>query len=477
MTSPYLSVPPGDHVMRTQIDVPRYDSHFRRRVTVPGSRHFLIHVAVLAATIALAIACSEPPTAALAASPNPTPTPIPAASRGAGQPSLYRITEIGTFGGDFSAAFTINNAGGVAGAATTADGNQHAFFWDQGHMTDLGTLGGPNSQGAGGNPHRALAVLSETSDIDPLGENFCGFGTDLVCGGAIWRRGKLTRLPTLGGINSAAFAYNVGGQLVGASDDGTLDASCIAPQKSRFQAVTWTPEGVIRKLSPLTGDNVGVALRGNDVGQVAGISGLCSNTQVGGFPIGPHAVVWDHGSPINLGNLGGSGVGVAADVNNRGQAIGAATAPDGTQHPFLWTKSTGMRDLGLMSTDSADALNTPFQINDRGQMVGASCDVTQATCRGYIWENGVMTDINELLPADSPLYVILPETINESGQIAGLAVVKSTGEVRAFVATSPRGGAHAGGAGHGPPHRMVLPAKVRAAIKALLGEHRHSGER
>jgi probable HAF family extracellular repeat protein len=162
----------------------------------------------------------------------------------------------------------------------------------------------------------------------------------------------------------------------------------------------WTTEGVIHKLPPLAGDNVGVALRGNDQGQVAGTSGLCSNTQVGGFPLGPHAVLWDHGTPINLGSLGGT-VSVTAAVNDRGQVVGGAAAPDGSTHPFLWTRATGMRGLGLMSTDPADAANTPFQINDHGQMVGASCDITLATCRGYIWQNAVMTDINDLLPPDS----------------------------------------------------------------------------
>lgn len=455
--------------MRSPIDVPEYDSHYRRwlatSATTRSGNHFLVHAAVLASALTFVAGCSDPSTASLAA------PPTPSASRAPVSPSLYTIAEIGTFGGSFSIAFNINDGGGVSGAATTADEYQHAFFWDEGQMTDLGTLGGLNSQGSGGSSGKELAMLSETSEIDPLGENFCGFGSDLVCGAGIWRRGKLTRLPTLGGINSTAFAYNVGGQIVGASDDGTLDPSCTAPQKSHFQAVTWSPKGMIRKLPPLAGDNVGVALRGNDRGQVAGTSGLCSNTQVGGFPIGPHAVVWDHGTPINLGSLGGSGVGVAVAVNNRGQAIGAATATDGKLHAFLWTSATGMRDLGLMSTDPADAVNTPFQINDRGQMVGASCDITQATCRGYIWQNGVMTDINDLLPTDSPLYVIMPETINESGQIAGLAVVKSTGEVHAFIATPARGGAK----GHGAGHRMQLPAKARAAIQKMFGRHGHNG--
>lgn len=421
------------------------------RLLVPG--------AVIAATLGLSAACSDTTTAPrtrLFASP---------ASAAAAQPMRYAITEIGTFGGSFSIGFAVNNGGGVSGAATTPDEYQHAFYWNRGQMTDLGTLGGPNSQGAGGEPGRAIAVLSETAQTDPLNENFCGFGTDQVCAAAVWRRGTLTVLPTLGGVNAAALTYNVGGQIVGVADDGTLDASCLPPQKSHFQAATWTPEGVIRELPPLPGDEVGIAFRGNDNGQVVGTSGLCSNTQFGGFGYGQHAVLWNDGRPTDLGNLGGSNGAVAAGVNNRGQVIGAASTPDGSLHPFVWTSATGMRDLGLMSADPADAANTPFQINDRGQIVGASCDATLSMCRGYIWQNGVMTDINDLLPADSPLYVILPETINASGQISGLALVKSTGEVHAFLATPSAGGYGASGAAR----QVLLPEHARATLRRMFG--------
>jgi hypothetical protein len=60
-------------------------------------------------------------------------------------------------------------------------------------------------------------------------------------------------------------------------------------------------------------------------------------------------------------------------------------------------------------------------------------------CRGYIWQNGLMTDINELLPDDSPLYVLLAMAINNEGQIAGLAVDLETGEPHAFLATPAAG--------------------------------------
>ncbi len=57
----------------------------------------------------------------------------------------YTVTDLGTLGGSFSfsKAVAINEAGQVIGDAHTADyGSFHAFVWEGGVMTDLGTLGG-----------------------------------------------------------------------------------------------------------------------------------------------------------------------------------------------------------------------------------------------------------------------------------------------------------------------------------------------
>lgn len=423
-------------------------------------------LAILAATAAaMTVACSDTPTSAssaLAASPSAS-----AGAPGGTLPPNYTVIDLGTLGGPFSIAFDVNNVGQAVGSALTSDGLQHAVRWYQGTTTDLGTLGGLNSQASGRNESADLAILSDTRDNDPLAEDFCALHSGQICRAARWHDGVLTELPTLGGANSVALEINNRSEIIGAAEDGTPDATCMAPQKSHFQAVVWGADGEIHELPPLPGDEVALALKNNDIGQVVGTSGMCSNTIFGGFGTGPHAVLWDHGSPINLGNLGApESANVAADINGRGQVVGGAGAPDGSVHPFMWTKATGMRDLGLMSADPADASNTPFAINDRGQMVGSSCDITLATCRGYIWQNGVMTDLNDLIPADAPLYLISPFGINSDGEITGLAIVKSTGEAHAFLAV-PVSGKSDNGTAHVPnaSRRMSLPPAVRRLLR------------
>src|SRR5215471_10649460 len=55
----------------------------------------------------------------------------------------YSVTDLGTLGGTFSQAGTLNNHGSVVGISSLkGDTAFHAFFWRDGVMTDLGTIGG-----------------------------------------------------------------------------------------------------------------------------------------------------------------------------------------------------------------------------------------------------------------------------------------------------------------------------------------------
>jgi probable HAF family extracellular repeat protein len=348
----------------------------------------------------------------------------------------YTVTDLGTLGGTTSIGFSVNNSRGVVGAAQLVGGNQHAFFWHRGHMTDLGTLGGPNSIAYWLNDRNEATIASDTSTADPLGEDFCGFGTHLICLGARWNDGTMTALPTLGGNNSVAFTLNDRGQIVGAAENKTQDPSCPAPQVLDFEAVIWGPKpSQIRRLRPLPGDTVGFALGVNNRGQAVGASGLCSNTPLVPLGVGPHAVLWDHGKPINLGSLGGAQVNTAAAINDRGEVIGGSDlSGDTIIHSFLWTKAKGMKDLGTLS---GDAISLGGWINNKTQVVGWSCD-SSGNCRAYLWQNNVMTDLNSLISAHSKLYLTLAYGITDAGDIVGQAMDKNTGDVHAFLARPVR---------------------------------------
>ena len=70
---------------------------------------------------------------------------VVASGPAAAQTLAYTVTDLGTFGGAQSAAYSINNSGQVAGHAETADGRSHAFVYTDGALFNLGTLGGADS--------------------------------------------------------------------------------------------------------------------------------------------------------------------------------------------------------------------------------------------------------------------------------------------------------------------------------------------
>jgi probable HAF family extracellular repeat protein len=342
---------------------------------------------------------------------------------------LYGIADLGTLGGTIGIANGINNKSWVTGDATLpGDVPQRAFLWRQGVMTDLGTLGGPNS--ASDWPVKddkgLIAGYAETSTPDPLGEDFGGFGTNLITLGFVWKKGVMTPLPTLGGNNSGANGVNNRGQVVGVAEKNIQDPNCPPHQILDWGAVMWGPgKGEIQELPGLPGDTTAAAIGINDEGQVVGASGLCKR------PHDRHALLWQHGSVTNLGSFGGTRNRANA-INNRGQIVGnSELAGDTAQHAFFWRDGV-MTDLGTLAGDSS---SFAFGINNKGQVTGQSCNSDLSVCRAFLWQDGVMTDLNTLIPAGSPLFLIYGGDISDRGEIAGQAFDQITGAMPAFLAT------------------------------------------
>ena len=66
-------------------------------------------------------------------------------------------------------------------------------------------------------------------------------------------------------------------------------------------------------------------------------------------------------------------------------------------------------------------------INNKGQVVGFSPDANSNNTVASLWQDGVLTDLNTLIPSNSPMFLIEALGINDRGQIAGYGLL-SNGE-------------------------------------------------
>jgi probable HAF family extracellular repeat protein len=358
------------------------------------------------------------------------------------QTPSYTLTDLGALGPTGHPYFITNN-GLTSGTAAVAGGAEHAALWFKRLKGDIGTpgLGGQNSVSYGANEMGQAVGAAQTSTADANGEDFCGFkalglpSTGTTCLPFLWQYAVTIPLPTLGGNNGTAYLVNKQGTVAGFAENTTLDATCPAPQKLQFKPVIWV-NGEVQELPISAGDSEGVAEAINDNGQVVGGSGICAafntNTLISLQPL--HALLWETGTVTDLGSLGGTGQGagnLAYHINNQGQVVGESDLHGNANfHAFLWTSGTGMQDLGTLP---GDANSIGISISDNGDVVGVSLDAN-FNPRAFLRQNGAMTDLNTLIPANSSLFLLLACSINSNGQIVGLAVT-SAGELHGYMAT------------------------------------------
>lgn len=350
----------------------------------------------------------------------------------------YQVSSLPTLGGTSSAGNSINDQTWVAGySRLTGNQSRHAALWRNGSLLDLGTLGGPNSSVTWSvkNTQGIIVGISQTADPEPLGEAWSSaafysgpFTVGFINLGFIWENGQMRGLPNFpGGNNGFATGANNLGEAVGWAEDEFHDPQCVAPQVLQFLPAKWTlgPPDVIQDLPLFPGDSSGAATAINDNGQIVGISGICD--QAVGRHTARHAVLWENGTVIDLGNLGAQWWNTPTAINQRGDIVGFAGDPafvDGDiLHAFIWTREDGIRHLKPLKHHSPEHVDSEaYGINEKGQVVGTSCDANFVDCHAVIWDHSSNpTDLNDL-KGGFPIRLETAKDINNNGEITGRAI-------------------------------------------------------
>jgi probable HAF family extracellular repeat protein len=224
-----------------------------------------------------------------------------------------KMRDLGTLGGPDTLMTVLNARGQIAGDSYTnatpnpANGGvptTHPFLWQDGHMRDLGTLGGTRS---------GTTWLNDRGEV--VGQdNLAG---DQASHPFLWDGQHLRDLGTLGGDFGAANYVN---------DAGDVTGWTTVPGDSTAHAFLWK-HGVMTDLTGAGSSQCTVTEAVNDRDQVVGHT--CDEQD---------ALLWTGGKQYELDSLvAPSGIHLtAADfINDRGQIVALGTLPNGHQHLFL----------------------------------------------------------------------------------------------------------------------------------------------
>lgn len=399
----------------------------------------------------------------------------------------YQVSYLDDLGGTNSRGNSINNRGWIAGfSRLSEDQNRHATLWRDGSLLDLGTLGGADKNSSVAwpvkNSRGIIAGISQTDTPEPNGERWSCWAffsgprrEGFTCLGFKWEDGVMRRLdPLPGGNNSFATGADNKDQVVGWAENGVHDAACVAPQVLQFRPVIWGPgTDHIQELPLISGDTSGAATAINNRGQIVGISGICD--QAVGRHTAKHAVLWDKGEVIDIGNLGAELWITPMFINERGDIVGfGATRPDDLAgnflRAFIWTRKGGMKRLDPLPLPD-HVSSQAASINERRQVVGSSCTLA-GDCLAFLWENDVLKNLNDFIAPGFDGVLVNAQDINDRGEITGRAFDPDTGKLRAFVAVPvsvPGSETSKMAASSAVRAKVILPEEVRQTLRHQRG--------
>jgi len=301
------------------------------------------------------------------------------------QAQVYGITDLGTLPGTSkSVAYALNNLGQAVGVSSnpTAD---IATLFSNGAITNLNTLGADVS-----------VATSIGGSGQVVGYNFFDSSPNPVSRAFLYSNGNMTDISsdTLFPSGTRANGINSSGVVVG---QGMITSSS-------FHAFLYSGG----KMVDLGGGYQASASAINDAGQVVG-----NGTTAGAF-------LYSNGKMVSLGVPPGATSSYANAINGTGQIAGVIYLASGPSHAALYSNGV-WTDLGAFpgaAGTSATGINTANQIVGTAVFpVKSYHPFRPGKHVGFIYRNGVLVDLNALIPANSGFTITDAAGINDSGQI------------------------------------------------------------
>lgn len=307
----------------------------------------------------------------------------------------YTVVDLGAIGYDTSRGHDINELGQVTGDTLNAAGKWRAFVWTAGSMAEIPALVGYGSDygyGFGINVHGHVA--GESGHTNPF----------------LWDGVSTVDLGDLGGSSSgAAHALNDSTQVVG-----------YASHSSGYDHAFLWQNGVMTDLGILGSFGGRSEARDiNNAGQVVGISDTNGSQ---------HAFLWQSGVMTDLGGIT-TGYSIAYAISEGGFIAGSSSTASYRTHATLWAGGSAI-DLGTLKFPDPSS-SEARDVNDLGQVVGWSHAHNTFNRHAFLFEAGLMRDLNDLIAPGSGWELEEAYAINERGQIVGYGQYQ--GHLRGFL--------------------------------------------
>lgn len=340
---------------------------------------------------------------------------------------LYHVTDLGTLGGPDSTAYSINNKGQIVGVAASSDPQPWAWYqpvlfdptgegnnidllpeWDEGQAFAINSLG--QIVGYVGDSSYGLGAETWATLFDPTGH------------------GDNVEFEVPDEWGSAALSINNAGQIVGSTHLSLFHPPL--PPVIEY-ATLFDPNGSGHHVNlGGLGGGQSEAYSINNKGQIVGMATLVSG--------GGRATLFDStggGNNIDLGTLPGGRGSYARSINDFGQIVGYAYNSFGNSRATLFDGTGEGKNIDLGTLPGLES-SWARSVNNGGQIVGASHSAP-SDYRATLFDpagEGKNINLNDVIPPTSSWHLIEATCINDSGCIVGFGE-NPDGQTHAFLLT------------------------------------------